>query len=151
MDRKIVQVLLLFAFLTLSQSCINLNHIENKAKDANAFRIKRIEEHDMFYLIYAKRHDSTFKIIEDKNCWVDRTKHKKVHPGGRYNLELQNFFTWEIKKGYDDCFFCGLNHFGVSVTKNKKCHFKLYDAVNLKDLYIVSDTSLYNREQYEEE
>lgn len=142
MDRKIVQSLLLIAFLTMSQSCINLNHIENKAKDANAYRIKRIEEHDMFYLIYAKRHDSTFKILEDKNIWVDRNHNCKIHRGGWYYLDLENFFKREFEKGVNLGYPLGLYYFGVTVMENKKCHYKLYDAVNLKDLYIVSDTSL---------
>jgi hypothetical protein len=129
--------MLLVLFILIVYGCSKHQFIIKDNTARNDFKIIKIEEHDMFYIIYTRRNDSVFKIIEDKFNLLDSVNYQKIRRGRRYNLFLEDFNKWSSESGKSRIYrHVTLQYYGVLVPSTKKNHFILYDAINLDEIYI---------------
>jgi hypothetical protein len=103
------------------------------------YKIKKIKNEKSFYVIYAVRNDSTFKIFSD----IDTTTVfdcEKIKTGNSYVLDLKIIFPLDSLFGIAVFPNLGIVGFGVSNGKEvlieEKSHNKVYEALNLNGLYI---------------
>lgn len=137
MVKLIIGYILIFFLLTIPSGCkMQLTHKEYTP--SNEYKIKKIVEHDMFYIIYARRNDSIFKIVQDKKVFLDDSvNYEKIHRGGMYKLILENFYKRDIELGIRYAYVrATLNYFFVPVPVTKKTHYELYVATNLDGLFL---------------
>lgn len=74
-------------FLGLLISCKNLHSNINKPESQSTYNVYKIDSINNYYLIYAKKHDSIFKIVSLKEQMSDCNKIKK---GLNYNFKLHS-------------------------------------------------------------
>ena len=134
-------VLLLFiASMLIGCSVMNNNSLcrEDKSNRATLFKIKSIKDKGEFYIIYAKRNDSLFKILSDKV----KANGKKIKVNHYYKLELKKIFPRDSIFGIaiaPNAGIVGFDYGGKTIYKEKKSHNKVYRAKNLKGLYLDND------------
>ena len=104
-----------------------------------------------FYIIYAKRDGSLYKIFsklegEDKFKTVSKLKRKangeKIKVNHYYKLELKKIFPRDSIFGIaiaPNAGIVGFDYGGKTIYKEKKSHNKVYRAKNLKGLYLDND------------
>ena len=122
-------------------SVMNNNSLcrEDKSNRATLFKIKSIQDKGKFYIIYAKRNDSLFKILSDPKVKANGEKIKVNH---YYKLELKNIFPRDSIFGIaiaPNAGIVGFDYGGKTIYKEKKSHNKVYRAKNLKGLYLDND------------
>lgn len=85
-------LLLFIASMLIGCSVMNNNSLcrEDKSNRATLFKIKSIQDKGKFYIIYAKRNDSLFKILSDPKVKANGEKIKVNH---YYKLELKKIFS----------------------------------------------------------
>ena len=133
-------LLLFIASMLIGCSVMNNNSLcrEDKSNRATLFKIKSIQDKGKFYIIYAKRNDSLFKILSDKV----KANGKKIKVNHYYKLELKKIFPRDSIFGIaiaPNAGIVGFDYGGKTIYKEKKSHNKVYRAKNLKGLYLDND------------
>lgn len=133
-------LLLFIASMLIGCSVMNNNSLcrEDKSNSATLFKIKSIKDKGEFYIIYAKRNDSLFKILSDKV----KANGKKIKVNHYYKLELKKIFPRDSIFGIaiaPNAGIVGFDYGGKTIYKEKKSHNKVYRAKNLKGLYLDND------------
>ncbi|NCC99667.1 MAG: hypothetical protein EOL95_08225 [Bacteroidia bacterium] len=125
-------ITLLLVFICVS--CTSLNQIV--LLDKTAYTITKIKEHNSFYVIYAQRNDSIFKIISKKDTVSFYCE--TIKKGKEYNLDLLTFFPNDTILGMSVAPNLGIRGVGLAdgsiVEVEKKSHSHLYMATNLNGL-----------------
>ena len=134
-------LLLFIASMLIGCSVMNNNSLcrEDKTNRATLFKIKSIQDKGKFYIIYAKRNDSLFKILSDPKVKANGEKIKVNH---YYKLELKKIFPRDSIFGIaiaPNAGIVGFDYGGKTIYKEKKSHNKVYRAKNLKGLYLDND------------
>ena len=134
-------LLLFIASMLIGCSVMNNNSLcrEDKSNRATLFKIKSIQDKGKFYIIYAKRNDSLFKILSDPKV---KANGEKIKVGRYYDLKLEKFFPLDSIFGIAIAPNLGIRGFdygGKTIYKEKKSHNKVYRAKNLKGLYLDND------------
>jgi len=132
---KIIITLISLTIIIFTYSCKNSQNIIKTDRDSNMYKVTKIKGDKSLYIIYAERNDSIFKIISDKE--YEKNCLNSIKSGQYYNLNLSVTFPAESLYGP-----VGLEYathisfsFKESVVKTeKKSHYKLYVANNLKGL-----------------
>ena len=115
--------------------------IFNNRKSTSLYKIKKIKDEKSFYLIYAVRNDSTFKIISnvDKNN-TNVCDCEKIKTGSSYVLDLKVIFPSDSLFGKLVVPNLGIKGYivdaGKMVMLETKSHNKIYMALNLSGLCI---------------
>lgn len=134
-------LLLFIASMLIGCSVMNNNSLcrEDKSNRATLFKIKSIQDKGKFYIIYAKRNDSLFKILSYPKVKANGEKIKVNH---YYKLELKKIFPRDSIFGIaiaPNAGIVGFDYGGKTIYKEKKSHNKVYRAKNLKGLYLDND------------
>ena len=135
-------LLLLITSMLIGCSVMNNNSLcrEDKSNRATLFKIKSIMDKGKFYIIYAKRNDSLFKILSDPKV---KANGEKIKVGRHYNLKLEKFFPLDSIFGIAIAPNAGIRGFGYygekTVYIERKSHNSLYRAKNLRGLYLDND------------
>ncbi len=140
---------LVFVICLTLLSCINSKKVQptvdnsRKDIDSSLYKVYKIDSINTYYLIYAKRKDSLYKVVSKKGENVESLITIKI--GGQYDLKLNSIWTKKIMIG-------GVN-VSPSVTPNVTCLSfddstkicierdsinDLHQADNLLGLYLIS-------------
>ncbi len=146
-------LLLFIASMLIGCSVMNNNSLcrEDKSNRTTLFKIKSIKDKGKFYIIYAKRDGSLYKIFsklegEDKFKTVSKLKRKangeKIKVGRYYDLKLEKFFP--LDSIFDIAIapnlgIRGFDYGGKTVYIEQKSHNSIYRAKNLKGLYLDNE------------
>jgi hypothetical protein len=133
---KIVYLLaaLIFAFAMCSGHKSNVDA-------QNAYRITKIDSTGNYYLIYALRNDSLFKIVSKKTT---QSNSKSIKTGGEYDFKLRSDFselplgdgTFSVKRStLVDCF--GYDSL-TTICYEENCVRDLFHSDNINGLCIVN-------------
>lgn len=133
-------LLLFIASMLIGCSVMNNNSLcrEDKSNRATLFKIKSIKDKGEFYIIYAKRNDSLFKILSDKV----KANGEKIKVNHYYKLELKQIFPRDSIFGIaiaPNAGIVGFDYGGKTIYKEKRSHNIVYDAKNLNGLYLDND------------
>ncbi|PKP46651.1 MAG: hypothetical protein CVT94_13950 [Bacteroidetes bacterium HGW-Bacteroidetes-11] len=135
------KILFLLFVILISGGC-NKKLFIKQSYNSGQYRIKRVEKYNGFFIIYASRNDSVFKIISYKEEPGFYNNFEKIQRRRMYKLELENYYKREIEMGYYGLHLSvTLNILGVKVPVSKKSHYQLYRALNLKGLYLIPDAA----------
>lgn len=117
----------------------------NSRKAASSYKIKKIVDEKEFVIIYAKRNDSTFKIV---NYVTDSTVAKgrnKIKVGKSYHLDLIKMYPPKdgtLLLGKPTTPNLGVS-MGMANGKNVRLeyesHYKIYSAQNMDGLYLKEE------------
>ena len=135
-------LLLFIASMLIGCSVMNNSSLcrEEKSNRTTLFKIKSIKDKREFYIIYAKRNDSLFKIVSKLEGGANG---EKIKVGRHYNLKLEKFFPLDSIFGIAIAPNAGIRGFGYygekTVYIERKSHNSLYRAKNLKGLYLDND------------
>ena len=137
--RHVIFILFLFLYI----SC---NHTRNAIvqndilKTAELYTITKIKNEKSFYIVYAQRNDSTFKIVSTKKN-VDDSNCRKIKIKNGYNLELRKIFPLDSIMGYAIAPNLGIvftyGEENKIVPIEEKSHFSIYHVTNLQGLCII--------------
>ena len=121
---------------------VNQNELKdlNLAKNDSLYEIYKIDSINTFYIVYAKRKDTKFKIVSKK---TNSTNCNKILVGSSYNLKLKSILKQEVKLG-DKTFSSSANLLVTCFTfeeNTKICREKditdLHNAENLSGLCFI--------------
>ena len=146
-------LLLFIASMLIGCSVMNNNSLcrEDKSNRATLFKIKSIKDKGEFYIIYAKRDGFLYKIFsklerEDKFKTIRKLKRKangeKIKVGRYYDLKLEKFFPLDSIFGIaiaPNAGIVGFDYGGKTVYVERKSHYSIYRAKNLRGLYLDND------------
>lgn len=111
----------------------------NDREIALLYKIKKIKAKKSFYVIYAVRNDSTFKIISNANDTAVFDC-EKIKVGKSYLLGLKVIFPSDSLFGKPVAPNLGIRSYvinnGEVIILEEKSHNKIYTALNLSGLYI---------------
>lgn len=136
--KNLIVLALIGLFISCSITRRNPNLID-KSETNSMYRIKNIKNEKSFYIIYAMRNDSTFKIISNISS-ANNFGCENIKVGKSYNLDLKVIFPSDSLLGIPISPNLGIK--GVSINNNKiitiekKCHSKIYAALNLIGLWV---------------
>ena len=133
--KKIIPLLILFMF-----SCAGIRQT-NQKHNADSFLINKIETKNDWYIVYVKRHDSTFMIVSKKAEIVNPTWNK-IKVGNYYSFKINSIIpvingVKMISVNYLD--FAGISldeRTIVNINPNKGI-FDIYSAEKLKGLFLT--------------
>ena len=137
----------------------------NSRKTTSMYRIKKIVDEETFFIIYAVRNDSTFKIISDavgplSRLCIDKNDStfkivsvavedsttdfdgEKIRVGKSYTLDLKKTFPGAMDPPNPGIRGIGIgigNGKFATIDVEKKSHYALYFARNLNGLYLKKD------------
>ena len=134
---KIILILLIMAV------CMACSIVQGVRSDGRAltmlYKIKKIKEEKLFYIVYAIRNDSVFKIIS----FIDSTSIsncEKIKIRSFYFLDLEKIFPLDSLFGKSVAPNLGIKGFKVNNEKiimlESKTHNRIYTALNLNGLCI---------------
>ena len=134
-------LLLFIASMFIGCSVMNNSSIcrEGESNRMTLFKIKAIKDKGKFYIIYAKRNDSLFKILTDPKVKANGEKIKVNH---YYKLELKKIFPRDSIFGIaiaPNAGIVGFDYGGKTIYKEKRSHDIVYRAKNLNGLYLDND------------
>ena len=120
---------LLIFIITSSCSVINRNY-------ANVYTIQSIDSIDNFYLIYARKNDSIFKIVSRKQSY--NSKGNEILIGRKYCLSLQPRIIKGSKYSSMNYWDTGCFNYGDSTTicLEENCVPNLYTTEDIKGLFV---------------
>lgn len=125
-------------FIACSTAQRNLNSINFEEVNSN-YRIKKIEDEKSFYIIYAVRNDSTFKIISNV-IDINPLDCENIQVGKAYFLDLKVIFPSDSLLGKPFAPNLGIKGYSLNNEKKimleKKSHNKIYTALNISGLCI---------------
>ena len=135
---------LLLLFITsmfIGCSVMNNNSLcrEDKSNRTTLFKIKSIKNKGEFYIIYAKRNDSLFKILTDPKV---KAIGEKIKVGRYYDLKLKKIFPHDSIFGIaiaPNAGIVGFDYGETTIYKEKRSHNIVYEAKNLNGLYLDND------------
>ncbi len=132
-NMKYIILSLLVSFISCAQtSDIVLQH-ENSTL---LFKILKIRKKEPYYIIYAQRNDSVFKIISEKFGYGVDSKEIKV--GGKYQLDLARIYPIDSIFGLPVAPNLGIKYIGlkggVYISVEEKFYNTIYRAKNLDGL-----------------
>jgi len=129
-------------FVILISGGCNKKLFIKQSYNSGQYRIKRVEKYNGFFIIYASRNDSIFKIISYKEEPGFYNDFEKIQRRGMYNLKLENYYKRDIEMGYYGLHLSlTLIINGVKVPVSRKSHYQLYRAVNLQGLYLIPEAT----------
>ena len=135
---------IIFLFIFICISCTSLK--QTVLPDKTAYTITKIKKYNSFYIIYAQRRDSIFKIISDKDTVSFYCE--TIKKGREYNLNLLKIFPIDTLLGMPVAPNLGIRGIGLAdgsiVEIEKKSHSRLYMATNLNGL-CLSNTENQNK------
>lgn len=85
--------LLLFCYSCNSKRDLTNQNSYNMKSDY--FTIEQIKKEQNIFIIYASKNDTLFKILSEKRS-IFHLGQEKIHPGGKYKLDLETLFPKEI-------------------------------------------------------
>ena len=140
MTKKIL-ILFVMGLMIACSSTRGDQLLQNNGKSTSLYKIKKIENNKSFYVIYAIRNDSTFKIISNVDiCNTKVFDCKKIKTGRSYILDLKVVFPSDSLFGKPVAPNLGIRGYGVNngkmVMLEIKSHNKIYEALNLSGLCI---------------
>jgi hypothetical protein len=97
------------------------------------FKILKIKNKESFYILYAQRNDSIFKIFSSKN--ISSEYCEKIKKNGLYNLSLKKILPPDSILGIPYHSNLGVRTEWDKYIK-KKYHYRVYNANNLDGLCI---------------
>ena len=129
--KKLLYFIIAMAFI----ACSVTREINDSNKEiASQFKIKKINWFRNNYIIYAKRNDSLFKIVNDVKD-MDVSYRDKIRVGKSYNIDLQKMHPLDSIFGIPVMPNLGVRYVNY-IEIEEKCHNVLYFAKNLNGLYI---------------
>lgn len=135
--RNLIFLVIIGLFIACSVAQRNPNSM-NSEEIISMYRIKRIKNEKSFYIIYAVRNDSTFKIVSDTSS-VKIPDCENIQVGKAYALDLKVVFPLDSLFGKPVAPNLGIK----GIVKNKevvkieeKSHNKIYTASNISGLCI---------------
>ena len=129
--KKLLFLIIAMAFI----ACSVTREINDSNKEiASQFKIKKINWFRNNYIIYAKRNDSLFKIVNDVKD-MDVSYRDKIRVGKSYNIDLQKMHPLDSIFGIPVMPNLGVRYVNY-IEIEEKCHNALYFAKNLNGLYI---------------
>ena len=134
-------LLLFIASMFIGCSVMNNSSLcrEDKSNKATLFKIKSIKDKGKFYIIYAKRNDSLFKILSDLDV---KANGERIKVGRYYDLKLKKIFPRDSIFGIaiaPNAGIVGFDYGGKTIYKEKRSHNIVYRAKNLRGLYLDND------------
>lgn len=128
-------LLLLIPLMT----CAQISYVPKKNSEPTLlFEIFKIKEKKSYYIVYAQRNDSLFKILSYKNkCVADL---KEIRVKEKYELELIRIFPTDTLLGLPVAPNLGIKCIlkdNTSIGIEGKFHNAIYRAKNLNGLAIV--------------
>lgn len=132
----------MFAVLISMVACSTVRdnqRFRNEKGAVSLYKIKRIKDRETYFIIYAARNDSTFKIIGDIDTSVAYDG-EKVRVGQYYHLDLKRVLPADSLLGMPVAPNLGIK--GISgrdgriIKVERRSHNTLYNATNLNGLYI---------------
>lgn len=128
-------LLLLFPLMT----CAQIRYVPKKdCEPTQLFEILKIKENKSYYIVYAQRNDSLFKILSDKNKRDAALKEIRVKE--KYELELIRIFPTDTLLGLPVAPNLGVKYMlkdSTSIGIEGEFHNAIYRAKNLDGLAIV--------------
>lgn len=125
-------------FIACSVAQRNPNSMNSK-EIISMYRIKKIKNEKSFYIIYAVRNDSTFKIISNIN-YVNPFGCENIQEGKAYALDLKVIFPSDTLLGKPVAPNLGVKGYNINNEKmimlEKKSHNKIYTALNISGLCV---------------
>lgn len=76
-------------FSTMMLSCLTTRK-ETKVIDDNSFFVKKIDKKNSWYIIYAKRRDTLYKIVSKTDTSVDSNCKRIIAVGNKYAFDLKS-------------------------------------------------------------
>ena len=125
-------------FLVFYCSCKQTQNVVNTEGEdfGRIYQIIDIKDEKSFYVIYAQKSDSVFKIVSEKNIVIAPCE--KVQIGRSYLLYINEIFPLDSLLGKKVMPNLGIKALtlkdGSSVFIDEKSHYKLYKANNLNAL-----------------
>ena len=124
------------------QSCISTNTATSAVKNEATYLIKKIDKKNSWYLIYAERKDTLYKIVSKADKNIDKN-FTKIIVGQRYDFDLNS--TKENtpligKVKLDPVGYTGCYQYDSETTiclEPKRGIYDLFTVQNLKGLYII--------------
>ena len=134
-------LLLFIASMLIGCSVMNNNSLcrEDKSNRATLFKIKSIKDKGEFYIIYAKRDGFLYKIFSKLKR---KANGEKIKVGRYYDLKLEKFFPLDSIFGIaiaPNAGIVGFDYGGKTVYVERKSHYSIYRAKNLRGLYLDND------------
>lgn len=131
--KKLLFLIIAMAFIACSATR-EINSPNSDKEIASQFKIKKINWFRNNYIIYAKRNDSLFKIVNDVKD-MDVSYRDKIRVGKSYNIDLQKMHPLDSIFGIPVMPNLGVRYVNY-IEIEEKCHNVLYFAKNLNGLYI---------------
>lgn len=129
----------IFLLLIFFMSCTQIKNVPLKNYESTQlFEILKIKENKSYYIVYAQRNDSLFKILSDKNKRDAALKEIRVKE--KYVLELIRIFPTDTLLGLPVAPNLGIKYIlkdNTSIGIEGKFHNAIYRAKNLDGLAIV--------------
>lgn len=127
-------------FLMLIVGGCKNQFVLNEKHATDEYKIKKIENHEGFYIIYARRNDSIFKIIANKIDSVSCNYCETIHRGGCYKLKLRNSDVLKSTGEYiSDYLALRLSYLGEYIPREKRCHNRIYFVDNIVGTQLIQD------------
>jgi len=113
--------------------------LTNVGKITSTYMINKIKDEKSFYIIYAVRNDSTFKIIS-YNSDAQSLGCKNIKVGKSYLLDLKVLFPSDSLFGKPVAPNLGIKGYRINAEKviivEKRFHNRIYSALNLSGLCV---------------
>ena len=138
------KLILFVIYVLLSVECLPIVSDVNYVNDngyTNKFKVIRIKSEKEFYIIYAERNDTLFKILSPKKN-VKEVNNEKIREKGEYYLSLQTLFPRYIRQTKcpppGTTGRMGIDYYGHTVPlETEHDIWDIYEATNLRGLYII--------------
>lgn len=122
-------------------SCSLSKQINNKQMTDNIYKVYKIDSVHSYYLVYAKRGDTLYKIVSKKQ-WQRNSN--KIYVGGQYDFLLHSVWHQKIMIGNVDVSPSNMPHItcmnfddSTAICLEKDSINDLFIASNLKGLFIL--------------
>ena len=80
--------IILFLFLLMLYSCLSTNKVAISSTSNNNYLIKKITKKNSWYIVYAEKHDTLYKIISKVDNDIENCN--KIVVGKWYDFELKS-------------------------------------------------------------
>lgn len=128
----------IFLLLIVCYACSQTKHAisDNNIPD-NTYKIGKIVDEKSYFIIYAQRNDSIFKIVSQKQE-IKRIPCVNIEVGKSYNLRLRIIFPHDSILGYKTMNNLDISGTvlkgGVTVTIEERSHYRIYESEDLSGL-----------------
>jgi len=120
-------------------ACASIKPITDNTKTNTTYKVYKIDSINSYYLIYAKKNDSLFKIVSKK---ATPNNDEKIKINKRYSFKLHSsLISFYIGKAFVNMKDLHIGGFAYDdstvITREKDLHYELYYADNIIGLYFV--------------